>query len=964
MEPQILPNPFPGLRPYGPDEEHLFFGREKEVEAILLRLRKHRFLPVIGTSGCGKSSLVRSGLIPALESGLMVAAGSSWRIALCRPGEDPIGHLAAALDSPGVLGETGGELASTNRVLLDATLRRGSLGLVAAVRQAQLRPDDNVLIVVDQFEELFRFRRSRQVQNSRDEAVAFVKLLIEAARQTIAPIYVVLTMRSDFIGDCMEYPGLAEAINESHYLVPRMSRDALRTVITGPIAVAGGSIEPRLVVRLLNDLGDNQDELPLLQHVLMRMWDNWQRHGVPGEPIDVAEYVSVGTLRDALSQHAEEAFAEVGGDAGKRHTERVFKALTDTFTDSRGIRRPTSVAELAAICQIPETEVIRIVEIFRREGRSFLMPPSTVPLTSRTVVDISHESLMRGWTRLITWAQEERASANAYLRLSREASYFAEGAAALWGDPELELGLRWRDENEPTAAWAKRFDDRFDAAMDFLDRSERERRRQVAERRAQRVRRLRIAWGTASVLLVLFVIAAWQAIVARNERRRAEENFKLATTAVDELLASVDRTETPSDQDVPQLARFKGELLGKAQALSAEFIKQKPTNEILIAEEGRAHLRLGHINRMLNDAAKAIAEYRLSIARFEDLRQRSPSNPDYKSALANAYNWLAESLRTTRAGYAEAEQLYGKAIDLHGQLMHEQQHKDVHQQELARARYNRGILYAERVPDDQPAFGRAEADFREAIKLLEDVAPRLGERASQELGRVYNNLAGLLAEKEEGIAEARTRYEQAIAIHSGLVLGKPPASREAEPVFELVQFSNNYAELLRQRGDYVRARESSDRALALIEGLLQLPPATGVELADAHNLRARILENDSSPDAWPAYRESLNTYAELVRGGLAVRLPQFHVRFGDLLINLAPSSRARPVPEANRLYGQALELYGEVGRRAIESGDKESARAVLNNLTSLTEMLNETDRARVVTVQETLKKALAGASTP
>jgi tetratricopeptide (TPR) repeat protein len=460
------------------------------------------------------------------------------------------------------------------------------------------------------------------------------------------------------------------------------------------------------------------------------------------------------------------------------------------------------------------------------------------------------------------------------------------------------------------------------------------------------------------VLLILFVVAAWLAIVARREGRRAEENFKLATTAVDELLASVDRTETPTDQDVPQLARLKRDLLMKAQALSDKFIEQKPTNDILIAEAGRAHLRLGHIHRMLNDAAKAIAEYRLSIGTFEELRQRSPSSPDYQRSVANAYNWLGESLRLTPAGYDEAEQLFSKAMDLHGQMLREHPDEVVHQQELARAQNNRGILRY-----DRKAAQLAEADFREAIKRLEEVAPRLDERASQELGRVYNNLAGLLVEKEEGIAEARTRYDQAITIHSRLVLDKPPDSREAEAVFELVQFSNNYAEVLREGGDYLQARKASDRALELLEGLLRLAPATGVELADAHNLRARILESDGSPEAWPAYRESLETYVELVSGGLAVRLPKFHLRFGDLLMNLAPSARARPVPEANRLYGEALTLYAEVGRRAIASGDKESTREVSDNLERLATTLNESDRARVVVVQETLKK-VAGVSTP
>ena len=126
-------------------------------------------------------------------------------------------------------------------MLLEATLRRSTRGLVDAVRQARLPAGDNVLVVVDQFEELFRFRRSRQTSSTRaTKRSAFVKLLLEAAEQDEVPIYVVLTMRSDFIGDCMEYPGLPEAVNDGQYLVPRMARDALRVAITGPVAVAGG----------------------------------------------------------------------------------------------------------------------------------------------------------------------------------------------------------------------------------------------------------------------------------------------------------------------------------------------------------------------------------------------------------------------------------------------------------------------------------------------------------------------------------------------------------------------------------------------------------------------------------------------------------------------------------------------------------------------------------------------------
>ena len=142
---------------------------------------------------------------------------------------------------------------------------------------------------MDQFEEIFRFARVSETREYRDEAAAFVKLLIEAAKQREIPIYVVLTMRSDYLGDCSQFWGLPEAINESQYLIPRLTRDQLKEAITGPISVAHGDITPRLVARLLNDVGDNQDQLPVLQHLLMRMWDEWKEQALTVELIEARQ---------------------------------------------------------------------------------------------------------------------------------------------------------------------------------------------------------------------------------------------------------------------------------------------------------------------------------------------------------------------------------------------------------------------------------------------------------------------------------------------------------------------------------------------------------------------------------------------------------------------------------------------------------------------------------------------------
>ena len=204
---------------------------------------------------------------------------------------------------------------------------------------------------MDQFEELFRFRRSDRTGDARKEASAFFKLLLEATKQRDIPIYIAMTMRSDFLGDCIEFQGLPEAVNDGLYLIPRMTRDELRSAITGPVAVAGGAIAPRLVLRLL-DLGDDQDQLPVLQHALMRTWDHWESHRQNNSSIDFADYEAIGGLKDALSIHAEEAFEEARQAGYEQITERVFKAFTDTSSNPRGVRRACSIQ--SAFARLPK----------------------------------------------------------------------------------------------------------------------------------------------------------------------------------------------------------------------------------------------------------------------------------------------------------------------------------------------------------------------------------------------------------------------------------------------------------------------------------------------------------------------------------------------------------------------------------------------------------------------------------
>jgi WD40 repeat protein len=511
-------NPFPGLRPFRQDEDYLFFGRESQVDAMVDGLAATRFLVVVGTSGSGKSSLVNCGLIPALRRGLMARAGIKWRIARFRPGASPITELAKALAKDGVLFRDFQAGRVSLAEIVETTLRMSKLGLIDICEQARLDPAVNVLVVADQFEELFRYGalaadEADADQGPGEEAAAFVNLLLEVMGHPHCPVYVVLTMRSDFLGDCAQFPGLPEAINACQYLVPRMTRDERRAAIEGPIRVAGAEISPVLVTRLVNDAGDNPDQLSVLQHALNRTWAHWRHEDGTG-PLELAHYSAIGTMARALDAHAEQAFNDLEDDRRKRICEALFKALTDKATDVRGVRRPTRLATLCALTGAGEAEVARVIDVFRAPERSFLMPPHDEVLEPETVVDISHESLMRGWRRLRGWADEEAQSAQIYGRLAEAARLHAAGQVSLWRDPELQLGLAWRARERPTPAWAARYHGGFEQAMAFLD----------ASAAARRWRRTRII---GSMVLATLVAALGAGYWVHLEQSRLEHEKRV-----------------------------------------------------------------------------------------------------------------------------------------------------------------------------------------------------------------------------------------------------------------------------------------------------------------------------------------------------------------------------------------------------------------------------------------------------
>lgn len=444
-------NPYPGLRPFGPDDEEVFFGRRSEADEILRRLDTERFLAVVGPPGSGKTSLVRAGLLPAFRD-----VGGITHIVVLRPG-------------PGLLNRFARELVrifpSTN-ILESETLRcdrlaadmcKGQDVVGAFVRDTGAGDGQRCVLCVDPFEELL-------YRGDPEENAAFVQTLLEAAHDERVPLRVLVTLGSDFLADCARFKGLPDVLQEGRHFIAEPGEEALREMIEGPARATGATVAPVVVERMLRELEDEREPLPALQYLSQRIWD------AGPAAFDAAEYESMGGVAEAVSVGAERALGELAGEE-QELARKIFQCITYKVPDHRAVSWPTRLDEIAAVTGAAESSVRRVIEALRAANPDLVAPGSSVALTSETPIEILHDSLIRRWHTLGAWVEEEDAAASTYRALVRSAERHALGRAGLWRGPVLEFAAEKIERREWNAAWAARLGGNYYAAVSFLEES-------------------------------------------------------------------------------------------------------------------------------------------------------------------------------------------------------------------------------------------------------------------------------------------------------------------------------------------------------------------------------------------------------------------------------------------------------------------------------------------------------------
>jgi tetratricopeptide (TPR) repeat protein len=629
--------PFPGLRPFTGRDHRFFFGREDQTFALYRLLRNHRFVAVVGSSGSGKSSIVQAGLLPLLEQENAQASITVWQCATTRPGHDPIEHLANTLAS--LRGGREDPLFEPRCDRIRATLQSSSLGIAEAATHALQDPNAQLVLLVDQFEELFRYLSAGQVHGvhelarRREEATKFVQLLLRATRSIDSRVRVLITMRSDFIGECSRFQGLPEAVSEAQFLVPALSRDQREETIRGPVQLAGGTISSELVERLLNDSNDELDQLPVLQHCLARLWGR-AGAGAPeaagGRILTEGHYRDIGGLTAALSTHADEIFSELPGH--EKTIELIFRSLAEVDKEGRAIRRACPFGQLVAETGASREEVRTILEKFRADDCSFVMPSASELATSRladaTMIDVGHEALLRRWIRVsgdpeatgeradkrdVGWLRQEKADGERYQFLRSCVDPDSLNEARL-SDDQIRRYWNWWLGRKPNAAWAARYGGNFEDVEQLVDRS------YAAQ---TRTRKLKTASYTAAAVTVLLLGSAGVYFYERQKlqdkafRNVAESAMKISKVVLDSFNQGQISTDLATRiQDVTGELYDKFDDLGDSPDIAALKLSW-------LTNASDFNVSLGRREDTKRDAALTVAMARTYLA-------KDPENPRWQ----------------------------------------------------------------------------------------------------------------------------------------------------------------------------------------------------------------------------------------------------------------------------------------------------------------------------------------------
>lgn len=530
-------NPFIGLRPFTAVDAPLFFGRTRQVDDLLSLMQSQKLISVVGPAWSGKTSLIQAGLIPALHAGHHGAAGTKWTVCQTRPGLNPLRNLAFALAGEGAL-HPGLAPTPDEADRYELILRHDNSGLFELYRNSPLAGKKNLLIHIDQMEDLFRYQDLYEDQQ-KDDIQVFFDNILKATSEKGSAVYVLLTLRSEHMGQLFPYRRLQEEMAQGQFLMPRLRKQEIREMAAGPAAALGVPLSEEVINWVVKEGGSEPSRLANIQFL---MYESVRHKGTPSA-VTAEDVQALGGVSDIFSHALEEIISQ--SDEASRHvTEHLFRTIT-LAGGSGEISQPANFGRIRQLLDCTPQDLSQILGEFMKPGAIFLdQVPAVIQHVARPpdaawedldVVNLGNESVFRSWPEFEKWIQDERESRDHYLFLVESAGRYEAGTAGLLKPPELNIAQKWYSDEQPGKAWAQRYHPDYDKAIHFLRTSEDAYNAEVLARENEQKRKIRairkrMVTVAAAALLIIAVMSVLftRAQQARYEAQKQKENADVA----------------------------------------------------------------------------------------------------------------------------------------------------------------------------------------------------------------------------------------------------------------------------------------------------------------------------------------------------------------------------------------------------------------------------------------------------
>lgn len=471
-------NPFVGLKPYTKETSNFYFGREQEVENLLGVLQKNKFVTLSGATGAGKTSLINAGLIPRLKKGFVGQAGKDWAIASLRPGVQPLLNLSQALTANEVLKVDVKSNTTDRKYYSEIISNFGSLGIVEIYKRSEIFGKKNLLIIIDQLEDLYKYKRYFNY-TATDEDNTLMDLIYRTVTIKNTAIYFLICIETFYLTKFTFYNKLQEIISKSQYSIQNIDHSEIHQILENTFYKKNIQFDPIVLDLIIDTLKKEISYLPNLQFLLYKLYEKFIINGNKKSIINQEDIEVLGGIKKSIAKDFENLYVS-SSEIEQYSMANFFKAILDTQNPSSKVQYET-ISKISEHINISQSDLSSKIRLFKKTFNEvfdvFEPSISGIPIAenksfdSKNMLSLKYTEFLN-WERHFEWKKEEERDFEYFKSLSEDAIKKNKGEISYLKTPELESAIAWREKEYHNKSWAKKYNLDFDKTINYINESE------------------------------------------------------------------------------------------------------------------------------------------------------------------------------------------------------------------------------------------------------------------------------------------------------------------------------------------------------------------------------------------------------------------------------------------------------------------------------------------------------------